>query len=330
MAKVLMVLHTDSDGIEETSNKLCGSISSSGRLDKNMELEVAVLGACPEGPLKALGQFGIGRAYRLPGNYSSPKQKVEVLLQVVTKVQPELILLPAVLESREMAPLLALHLKAGFVSHCISIAYQDKQLLVVREAYQGQYQVKSKLTAAVNVLIMSDVNPGNINSAQYAEAEIVNQFASFELPKETALEVMETFQLPTHQIGIDEADVVLGIGRGVETKEDFQMMEELAYAIEAPIGGSRPAVDAGWIPFDRQIGQTGKIIAPKLYLAVAVSGAQQHISGVEKAKIIAINKDSQAPIFRVSDLGVIGDFKEVVPLLIRRLNELKQGREKCG
>lgn len=337
--KILLVLQHNSTVIDDSSLGLCANINKFAR-QMGAETEAVVFGSCPEEALKSLGNYGVSRVYQAAGtkdNFYAPEQRVEAILELFASFKPTrkptLLALPGTLQSREIAPLLAYRLEAGFVTGCVELGCREGKTEALLNVYNGQYQMLCEFTGSPNVVLMADVNRGAIESFDREEAEIVSLLLTgrgLELTAELVgeptmpvgeptMQVVETFYLPAAELDISEADIVVGIGRGVQTREDFRLMQELAASIGAPVGGSRPAVDAGWLNFEQQIGQTGRIIAPELYLAAGISGAQQHISGVEKAKIIAINNDPQAPILRLADLGAVGDFQAVVPLLLQKL-----------
>lgn len=330
--KILLVLQHHSGDIAGPSLRLCADINRFAR-QVDAETEAVLFGSCPEETLKSLGNYGIARVYPVTGstdNFYSPEQRVDALLKLVAVLNPTLLILPGTLQGREMAPLLAYRLEAGFVAGCVEIGCREGKTEALLNVYNGQYQMLCEFTGSPNVVLMADVNHGATEPGGPEEAEIVTILSTggMELAPshdtEPTRQVVETFYLPATELDIAEADIVVGIGRGVQTREDFRLMQELAASIGAPVGGSRPAVDAGWLGFEQQIGQTGRIISPEVYLAAGISGAQQHISGVEKAKIIAINNDPQAPILRLADLGAVGDFKAVVPLLLQKLRHSRK------
>lgn len=328
MQKLLLILEHNGEDLTEAPWRLCvNTIRSVGQATE--EINAVIFGSCREEALKSLGSLGIKKVYLAPGSneeFYSPEQRLIKVLELITAEKPSLILLPNTLQGREIAPLLALKLEGGFVFDCVQLKLEEQITEVVLNIYSGQYQRVCELTGRCNVILMADVQCGHFNGST-REAEVIT-LAVTEKTGEPALKLLETFSLPATELDIGEADVVVGVGRGVETQEDWELMQKLALTVKAPIGGTRPAVDSGWIPFVKQIGQTGRIIAPELYIAAGISGAQQHISGVEKAKIVAINNDPQAPILRLADLGVVGDFKEIVPILTHKLQEIgKEGKE---
>lgn len=329
MQNCLLVLQHNGEDISEPSLRLCTNISRSVG-SSGCEITALVFGSCGEDALNSLSKFGIRKIYQAPGvaeDFYSPETRSTRVLELAATLGPSLIILPGNLQGREIAPLVAAKLEAGYVTECQEVIRCDEAIEVVLSVYGGQYQTICELSGNYNVVVMADINCGAIELDGSEKVEII-PFTAEIGPDKPVLKVLETFRLPATELDIGEADIVVGIGRGVETQADYSMMQELAGAIGAPIGGTRPAVDAGWIPFEKQIGQTGRIVAPELYVSAGISGAVQHITGVEKAKIIAINNDPQAPVLRLADLGVMGDFKAVVPLVVRKLQAIrKEGQE---
>lgn len=325
---ILLVLEQNGEAIAGSSLRLCENLS---RLTGQACPDVAAVffGPYGTGALKYLGRYGVRKIYHAPGtadDYYSPEQRVKIVLELVATLGSSLILLPASRQSREAAPLLAFKLNAGLVSDCVQIRSETGKTEAVLNIYNGQYQMVCELLDNPNVIVMTDIRCGAVEPAGAAEAEVF-QIASAGSVGEPAVSLLDRFSVPAEELDISEADIVVGVGRGVTDEEGLRQVEELAAVVGAPVGGTRPAVDAGLLAFAKQIGQTGRVIAPGFYLAIGISGAQQHISGVEKAKIIAINNDPRAPIFRLADLGAVGDFRKVLPVLVRKLREVeKEGR----
>lgn len=325
MQKCLIILQHNGEVIVESSERLCANIWRTV-VQAGGEADAVVFGDCLEAGLKSLAGFGIKTVHHFAGapeNFYSPEVRVQKIIDLMLSGSYALAVMPGTLQGREIAPVLATRLEAGLVSDCVEFGWQAGITEAVVNVYGGQYQMICELTGNYNVVLMSDINCGVLEMPVAGDVSITTVPGS-EPAGQGALQLLGTFRLPATELDINEADIIVGIGRGVETQEDYRLMQDLGGAIGAPIGGTRPAVDAGWIPFEKQIGQTGRIVAPELYVAAGVSGAVQHITGVEKAKIVAINNDPQSPILRLADLGVTGDFRAVVPLLIRKLQELRE------
>ena len=334
MQKILLVLQENCEAISEVSVRFCINIRRCLSSTKHA-IEAVVWGSCSEEALKSLGHYGVNKVYQVPrDDFYSPEQRVKIILKLVGSICPSVIFLPDTLPSREIAALLALELKGGLISNGYQFQNNNKKLEVVKDVFNSQYQEVCELSWETgresHVVLMKDVNPGKFGTLGTEEAVLIKQVIveieeSLGGLDEGVLTATGIFHVPGTDLDIREAEVVIGIGRGVQTQEVFQLMKDLSSVVAAPLGGSRPAVDLGWIPFENQIGQTGRIIAPELYVALGISGAQQHISGVENAKIISINSDPQAPILQVADLGVVGDIQTIVPLLTQKLQKLRTG-----
>lgn len=320
--KILLVLEHNGEEISEPSLRICVNINRSGA----GELAAVVFGDCPAEALKTLGGYGIREIFPVPGqpeDFYSPEQRLEPLTKLIASAGSAAVIFPGTLAGRELAPLMAVRLDAGLVTDCQQLHNRQGSLEAVLSVYGGQYQEVCEFSGRLQVILMADVNCGKLPPAPAGEP-VITPTAGIKAAGGPVLKVLETFQVPATELDIGEADIVVGIGRGVETKEDYRQMAELAAAIGAPIGGTRPAVDAEWITFEKQIGQTGRIVAPELYVAAGISGAVQHITGVEKAKIVAINSDPQAPILCLADLGVVGDFRTIVPLVSEKLRAARK------
>lgn len=324
MPKCLVIVETNEEGITGSSLRLCARLQSFPGWS-GIDLSAVVFGALQPQCLEKLAGYGAGDIYHVegmdPNAFESQKQAVHNL---VREHQISLVILPGTLTGRELTPLLAAQLDAGAIAECQELSFRDGCLEAVVEAYDRQYQLIYRLNGQHNVVLMSDIDPGAVESWPAREYNFIAKPAP--PPEKLVTEVLETFRLPATELDIGEADVVVGIGRGVESSTDFGIVQELAAAIGAAVAGTRPAVDGGFIPFSRQIGQTGRVIAPQLYIAIGISGAPQHITGVGNAKIVAVNSDPLAPIMRLADLAVMGDLRAVVPLLTDRIKAIKEGR----
>ena len=254
----------------------------------------------------------------------SPPYYPEFVLHCVEKVSrelnPSMILFVADSEGREIAPRLAYRLRAGIISECLEIETDQKngRIAVLKPVYGGKAMVR---------IICRDPQVVTLREHAFEEAEKdddrhgeIRTIEAFSVSESS--QIREIAFLEDQQVGIklEEADIVVSGGRGVGGKEEFKEIEELARMWGGAPAASRAAVDAGWAPPSYQVGQTGKIIAPKLYVAVGISGASQHIAGISGSKcIVAINKDPDAPIFRFAHFGIVEDYRNVLPILKERL-----------
>lgn len=269
--------------------------------------------------------YGADRVYVVEDSRLStyyPNLYGYVFAKVAEKYKPEIILLPATSRGREFAPYVANLLKTGITADCTSfdVDVESRELIQIRPPYGAWMLAHIKTpsrrpqmaTARPNVF---ETPPRN----ESRRGEIVMVELDFEIP-EVKMKLLKVEELEKREVPIEKAEVIVSGGRGVGSPEGFKLLEELAELLGGVVAGSRKAVDLGWIPHDRQVGQTGKTVKPKVYFAIGISGSAQHLFGIREAKrVIAINTDPEAPIFQNADYGVVGDYKKVVPALIELL-----------
>jgi electron transfer flavoprotein alpha subunit len=253
----------------------------------------------------------------LPESYSS------VLTDLIKKYMPNIILFPATKTGKDLAPRLAATLETGLTADCIDFDIQEGKLIQTRTVYGGNFLAnivcpeKKPQMATVRANVMEKSEPGDKN-----QPEIINVVVDLD-PNELKTRVIEKIVATTVDVKpIDEADIVVSGGRGIGSKENFKIIEDLASVLNAAVGASRAAVDAGWISKSCQVGQSGTVVCPNIYIACGISGTTQHLVGMTSSKkIIAINSDPNAPIFDICDYGIVGDFQEIVPLLTKALKK---------
>jgi electron transfer flavoprotein alpha subunit len=246
------------------------------------------------------------------------------LSEVVEKEKPEILLIGATQLGRELGPRLAARLKTGLTADCtqLEIDKESKLLLMTRPAFGGN--LMATIVCPNHRPQMATVRPGVFelhtpNAGKLAEIVEYTPSISFE---DARVVVEEFFEKIKEDIDITQAQVIVSGGRGVGSAEGFEKLRELANLLGGTVAGSRAAVDNGWIDKDRQVGQTGKVVRPKLYIAVGISGAIQHLAGInEGTYIVAINKDADAPIMKVADLGIVGDWRPIINELIKKLSK---------
>jgi len=252
----------------------------------------------------------------------APEAYLSALEQLFHYLDPTMILLAADSIGRELAPRLAYRLEAGIVTEVIEVAVTDDTPSFTSPAYGGRAMAVFVPRGYPVVITVKPRTFRPLQADEWRHGEVVE--IDLDLPEHLLqVKVVERVREETGGVKLEEAKVVIGGGRGVGGPEGFKLLEQLAEVLRGAVGASRAATDAGWVPTSWQIGQTGKTINPDLYLAVGISGATQHIAGVSGAKtIVAINTDAEAPIFRVAQLGIVGDYRKVLPRLIEKLKEL--------
>jgi electron transfer flavoprotein alpha subunit len=239
--------------------------------------------------------------------------------QIAKEGEAEVVLIAGSRSGREYSPRVAVKLDAPLLEDVISL--KDEGGVLHAEHYTFLTRVTERVEALAPVVVAT-VKPGAFAAAAAGSAAAEQFDVDLELPKRR-LVVTGSTKEKTGRIALAEADVVVSGGRGVGSAEGFvQLVEGLADQLGAAVGATRAVVDAGWRPYSEQVGQTGKTVQPKAYIAVGISGAVQHLSGMNKSKcIVAINKDGDAPIFKIADYGIVGDVKEIVPAMIQELRK---------
>ncbi len=246
----------------------------------------------------------------------------KALSELATKFKPEIILSGASVMGRSFIPRVAVELQTGLTADCTSLEIDKENggLLQTRPAFGGN--ILATIITPNHLPQMATVRHKVMDSLEKDESrtgEIIEEKIDFSELNDDS-EYLGFVHDDSQTVNLTEADLVIGGGRGLQKKENFELLEELAKKLDAAIAGSRAAVDAEWISYPHQVGQTGKTIKPKIYLAVGISGAIQHLAGMQSSDyIIAINKDADAPIFKVADLGLVGNLFEIVPALIKKL-----------
>nr|WP_312577524.1 electron transfer flavoprotein subunit alpha/FixB family protein [Sedimentibacter sp.] len=246
--------------------------------------------------------------------------------------KPEIVLFGASAIGRDLAPRVSARVHTGLTADCtgLDIAQDDDDkeklnLMMTRPAFGGN--IMATIACPNFRPQMATVRPGVMKEAEYSESNKVNiEEYKINIPASSKnVEILDTVKIIQEKMNIEDATVLVSGGRGMRGPENYAMLEELADLLGGTISASRAAVDAGWVPKDRQVGQTGKTVRPNLYIACGISGAIQHLAGMEESDyIIAINKDEFAPMFEVADVGIVGDIFKVVPALIEELK--KEGR----
>lgn len=245
----------------------------------------------------------------------------QAITQIVRERKPAIVLIGATTIGRDLGPRLSARLVTGLTADCTGLAISDdRDLLMTRPAFGGN--LMATIICKEHRPQMSTVRPG-VMRAKAADptrkGEVEQVKINFDKSK-FRVKILETVKEQKNKIDITEAKVLVSGGRGVGNAEGFALLEKLAETLNAEVSSSRAMVDAGVMPHDRQVGQTGKTVRPDLYFALGISGAIQHLAGMEESElIIAVNKDKYAPIFGVADVGIVGDIKKVVPLLTEKL-----------
>lgn len=244
----------------------------------------------------------------------------QALLKAVDIVNPDAILIGHTATGRDFAPRVAAKLEIGLISDCTDLEVEGEEVTFIRPIYAGKVFQKKKITSGK---IFASIRPNNID-ANEPDTTRVADIAEVQAEITTIRTIIKEIVSKTKgAIDLTEAKIIVSGGRGVKSEEGFKPLYELAEVLGAAVGSSRASCDAGYADYSLQVGQTGKVVTPDLYIACGISGAVQHLAGMSNSKIIvAINKDPEAPIFKVADYGIVGDLFEVVPLLTEEFKKV--------
>lgn len=237
----------------------------------------------------------------------------QALLQVINSESPDGIILGHTALGKDVSPRIAMKLNAGLISDAVAVEKDGEEVVFTRPIYSGKAFEKKKVKEGI---VFATIRPNNIAPLEKDESktgEITHITVDI---KDLRTVIKDVVRKATGGVDLSEAKVIVSGGRGVKNKEGFNPLQELADVLGGAVGASRGACDAEYCDYSLQIGQTGKVVTPDLYIACGISGAIQHLAGMSNSKVIvAINKDPEAPIFNVADYGIVGDLFEIVPLL---------------
>jgi electron transfer flavoprotein alpha subunit len=284
---------------------------------------MAVVGADVQAAGEALGRRGPPRVYRVEDSalaHYSPEGFSTALAAVVDKADPALVLIAASALGKDLGPALAARLGAPVITDAIDLTVEDAKVKAVRPVYAGKVRVTVEPAALPAVV---SIRPNVFEPAEERDARAEDVAVTVDLTGDRIRAVVTEVLAPeVRSVDLTEADIIVSGGRGMKGPENFHLVEDLAAALGGVVGASRAVVDAGWRPHSEQVGQTGKTVSPKLYVACGISGAIQHLAGMSSSKcIVAVNKDPDAPIFKVADYGIVGDVFEVLPALTAAVKE---------
>jgi len=248
------------------------------------------------------------------------------LKQVIEQAKPDLVLFPHTYQVRDFAPKLAASMGKGMIGDCVGYRYEGGKLIFVRQMFQGR--------TAADVVFQGDApwfasfQAGAFRAdlaAKKSGGKAAVKPVNVELkPERIRTKPLELFREAKQAVDLTQAPILVSVGRGIKAPENISLAEKLAKAMGGELSASRPICDEGWLPMDRQIGSSGQTVSPKLYLALGISGAIQHVVGMKGSRcIVAINKDQNAPIFEIADYGVVGDLFEIVPALTEEVEKSK-------
>ena len=282
--------------------------------------EGVVLGSAKD-DLASLGKYGVKKIHHVNNaalDHLDAQAYTKAIAEVATKTGTKVIVFSNNVDGKAIAPRLSARLKAGLVSGAVALPDTSKGFVVKKNVFSGKAFANISLNTDIKII---SLNPNAYQTtAGEGTAEIVIADVAVDAPKVKVTAVNKV----SGEVPLTEAEIVVSAGRGMKGPENWGIIEDLAHALHAATACSRPVADAHWRPHNEHVGQTGTAIAPTLYIAIGISGAIQHLAGVNRSKVIVvINKDPEAPFFKAADYGIVGDAFEVVPKLTQAVKKLK-------
>jgi electron transfer flavoprotein alpha subunit len=252
----------------------------------------------------------------------TPDGFTAAIQSVVEQARPTFVLLPHTYQTRDFAPMLAARMRKPLITDVTGVSGSSAAATFTRPMFQGKLAAQVKPVGEPPFFITLQIGAFRADAVQKAEPARITP-VSVDIDEAAIRQKPEApFQEAKQSVDLGQAERIVAVGRGIKSQENIAIAEKLATAMGAELAASRPICDNGWLPMDRQIGSSGQTVAPKLYLALGISGAIQHLVGMKGARtIVAINKDADAPIFEVADYGIVGDLFEIVPALITELEK---------
>ncbi|NOU89345.1 electron transfer flavoprotein subunit alpha/FixB family protein [Paenibacillus sp. LMG 31460] len=318
--KILVFAETREGNVRKVSYEC---LSAAHRIAEGGEIVAAVFDSNPSQQVTSLAQYGASQVYVVSNNQLDPytaEAYTQAFTQLLSAVQPDVILIGHTALGKDLAPRVAARLGLGLVSDVTDISVDDGEVVFTRPIYAGKAFQKKK---SVENTILATIRPNNIPMQEADVHRMANQVDFAADIRDLKTTIKEIVRKAANGVDLAEAKVVVSGGRGVKSAEGFDPLRELAEVLGGAVGASRGACDAEYCDYSLQIGQTGKVVTPDLYIACGISGAIQHVAGMSNAKVIvAINKDPEAPIFKIADYGIVGDLFEVIPLLTEEFKNM--------
>ncbi len=289
------------------------------------EVHALVVGSSVTGIAPSLGAYGAQTVHVVEdaalGLYWSSGYAA-ALTAAIDKINPDLVLTVSTAMGKDLMPRVAARKNMGLLTNCIFLEEEEGVFVASKSMYGGKVFAKVKSTGGPT---MATLRPAAYPVPEAGGGDAAVETLAVTMPTSSRVKVLEVQKTAEGELDVQEADIVVSGGRGLKESEHFTLIRDLAGALGGAVGASRAAVDAGWIDHSHQVGQTGKTVSPKMYVAAGISGAIQHLAGMRTAKcILAINKDPDAPIFALADYGIVGDLFKVLPELTEAIKKAKQ------
>jgi electron transfer flavoprotein alpha subunit len=291
-------------------------------------LEVAVAGNGVTDIASEIAGKKVAKVYALESPKLEPYTAdgfVAALKPFVERKQPKLVLMPHTYQVRDFAPKLATALGRALISDAVGYKYEAGKLLFTRQMFQGKFAADVSFVGEAPYFATFQSGAFRGDQVQAGDAAAPVETVQVEIADGVIRNRPEApFKEAKQAVDLTQAEIIVAVGRGIKEQKNIEIAKQLADALGGEIAASRPICDSGWLPMDRQVGSSGQTVAPKLYLALGISGAIQHVVGMKGARsIIAVNKDSEAPIFEIADIAVVGNLFEIVPPLVEEVKKAK-------
>jgi len=318
MSVLIFIDHTEGQIKKSSLEAVCYGVKIAQQLGQ--PAEGILLGTVQE-DLTNLGNYGLTKVYQVKDevlNRLDPQIFARIMAEAVGKAGAQLVIFSNNINGKAIAPRLSARLKAGLASGVVALPDTSKGFVVKKNVFSGKAFAHVSLDTPIKIVTL------NQNSYPVTKLEGKAEIQEWQIPSAGGRVKELSVTKASGEIPLTEADIVVSGGRGLKGPENWPMIEELARLLHAATACSRPVADAHWRPHNEHVGQTGIAIAPNLYIAIGISGAIQHLAGVNRSKVIVvINKDPEAPFFKAADYGIVGDAFEVVPKIIEAIKKLK-------
>ena len=321
MATGVLVFAEQREGVLKSTSFESVTLARKLLSDIGGDLSVVLIGSGISGMAKELEPYGVDKIYIADDselNYYDGGRYGEIVVNLIKDINASLFIAVASSMGKDIAPRVASFLDVGLAVDCTDVEFENGRISATRPIFAGKANIKVNFESEPQMLtIRPNVFPSEL--ADSKTPEIINIEAG-----NSKEPVSKVEHIQSERPELTEASIIVSGGRGMGGPENFNVTEELADALGAAVGASRAVVDAGWRPHSEQVGQTGKTVSPNLYIACGISGAIQHLAGMSSSKVrVAVNKDAEAPIFKVATYGIVGDLFEVVPKMVEHIRELK-------
>lgn len=321
MKKIFVYIEANKNGLKKTSFEV---ITAARNLADKLSIPfVAAIVNGNDEHAKLAAEYGLTELVNIKApvlEKHSSTALATAIEQAIKNEGADCIIFPANACGLEVAPRIAVKLNAGYISDCIELNVESDNIIAKKPVYAGKAIISTKINTENKVFALRP----NVFTAEKAPANCSMKNLDSSVSAADAKAVVTSIAKNEGKLDVLEADIIVSGGRGIKGPENYNLIENLAQVVGGAVGASRAVVDAGWRPHSEQVGQTGKTVSPTLYIACGISGAIQHLAGMSSSKVIfAINKDKDAPIFKVADYGLIGDLFDVVPKLTEKIKAVK-------